>query len=174
MRQVFRTLKAGPYTRALAYDPESQYLASMSADGTLQVWDISKGKVDCCLRRAGPKVYALPNTLEIEAGKHCISEAVKHIRLQQSCNQVDPGLYGRSGIAWHPDGGSLLAAPGLQNEVNLYERLSWSPAYSLQGPHTQPVNATAFAPNGAAQSELPIVTQSDSCNSWASANWGQH
>lgn len=54
--QVFRTLKAGPYTRGLAYETEGAYIASVSAAGHLQVWDIATGKAECSLRKAAPKV----------------------------------------------------------------------------------------------------------------------
>lgn len=54
--QVFRTLRAGPYTRSLAFDPESEFLASVSAEGTLQVWDMADGKVKYAQKRVAPKV----------------------------------------------------------------------------------------------------------------------
>ncbi|KDD73079.1 hypothetical protein H632_c2559p0, partial [Helicosporidium sp. ATCC 50920] len=49
---------------------------------------------------------------------------------------------------WHPDGGSLLAAPGPEGEVALYERLSWQPAGLLSGAHSGRVGAIRFSPNG--------------------------
>lgn len=54
--QVFRTLKAEAYTRGLAYETEGVYIASVSAAGHLQVWDIATGKAECSLRKAAPKV----------------------------------------------------------------------------------------------------------------------
>jgi len=54
----------------------------------------------------------------------------------------------RSGTAWHPDGGSLLAVPGTENDVCMFERLSWSVAFSLKGPHSAPINLVLFSPNG--------------------------
>lgn len=54
----------------------------------------------------------------------------------------------RSGTAWHPDGGSLLAVPGTENDVSMFERLSWSVAFSLKGPHSAPINLVSFSPNG--------------------------
>ena len=53
---MFRTLRAGPYTRSLAYDPESDFLASMSAEGTLQIWDMADGKAKHTQKKAAPKV----------------------------------------------------------------------------------------------------------------------
>lgn len=62
--------------------------------------------------------------------------------------QVDVTSARRNGIAWHPDGGSLLAIPGTENDITLIERLSWSVAFSLKGPHTEPINLVSFSPNG--------------------------
>ncbi len=45
-----------PYTRSMAYDPEGAYLASVNADGTLNVWEIESGKQLLCRRKACPKV----------------------------------------------------------------------------------------------------------------------
>ena len=55
----------------------------------------------------------------------------------------------RSQLAWHPDGGSLLAAPGTDHDVVLYERMSWEVAFALAGQHTADVSALAFSRNGA-------------------------
>ena len=54
----------------------------------------------------------------------------------------------RGPVAWHPDGASLLAAAGVDNDIVLYERLSWSTAYSLTDGHTAAVTVIAFSPNG--------------------------
>lgn len=55
----------------------------------------------------------------------------------------------RSAVAWSPDGGALLAAPGRDNDAVLLERLSWKAAQYLSGVHTAEVNTLAFSPNGA-------------------------
>ena len=62
--------------------------------------------------------------------------------------QVDVSSARRSGAAWHPDGGSLLAVPGTDNDVSIFERLSWNVAFSLKGPHSAAVNLVCFSPNG--------------------------
>ena len=62
--------------------------------------------------------------------------------------QVDVTSARRNGIAWHPDGGSLLAMPGTDNDITLLERLSWSSAFTLKGPHSQLINLVSFSPNG--------------------------
>ena len=53
----------------------------------------------------------------------------------------------RCGLAWHPDG-SLLAVAGTNNNVIIYERLSWEPLHQLDDAHTGLVNCLKFSPNG--------------------------
>ena len=62
--------------------------------------------------------------------------------------QIDTAGPGRCGLAWHPDGGSLLAVAGAENDIVCLERLSWDEAFVLKGPHTAPVNVIMFSPNG--------------------------
>ena len=69
----------------------------------------------------------------------------------QECSgwlQIDVAGPGRCGLAWHPDGGSLLAAAGTENDIICLERLSWDEAFVLKGPHTAAVNVISFSPNG--------------------------
>lgn len=54
--KVFRTLRSEAYTRGLAYDPESDFLAAASADGTLTVWGLVSGKAECIKKKACSKV----------------------------------------------------------------------------------------------------------------------
>ena len=68
-------------------------------------------------------------------------------------SQVDTTSAARSLLAWHPDG-SVLAAPGGDHDVTVYERLSWEPAFALAGGHSAPVNAVCFSADGACQSSL--------------------
>lgn len=42
--KVFRTLPSDEYTRGLAYDPEGEFIAAISAQGTLTIWNIGTGK----------------------------------------------------------------------------------------------------------------------------------
>ena len=81
---------------------------------------------------------------------HKIEEIrVLHANRSPSCTvQVDTASAARSLLAWHPDG-SLLAVPGCDNDVTVYERLSWEPTFSLAGQHSAPINAVCFSPDGA-------------------------
>jgi chromosome transmission fidelity protein 4 len=58
--KVFRTLKSSPYTRALSIDPEGQFLAATTADGTLSVWNIVSGKAELAAKRACPRCESTP------------------------------------------------------------------------------------------------------------------
>ena len=78
---------------------------------------------------------------------HCRADAPSRI-LFLPLLQIDYMGPGRNGAAWHPDGGSLLALPGNDKNVVLYERLSWKVACSLDDEHTEDVNTLAFSPNG--------------------------
>lgn len=71
--------------------------------------------------------------------------------------QIDVTSARRNGIAWHPDGGSLLAVPGTENDITMIERLSWSAAFSLKGPHTALINLVSFSPNGQPYSSLSRI-----------------
>ncbi|GAB4823682.1 hypothetical protein N2152v2_010728 [Parachlorella kessleri] len=115
-RKVFRQLRSQAYTRGIAYDPKGEYVASVSADGTLCVWDIATGKAE--------------------------------LQKKMACPKVDVAAPAVSRPAWHPDGGALLAAPGTDNDIVIYERLSWSVVYELSGAHSLEVHLVTFSKNG--------------------------
>jgi len=50
----------------------------------------------------------------------------------------------RQALAWHPDGGALLAVSGQENDLVLLERLSWKPTSYLTGGHSDHITAVAF------------------------------
>lgn len=114
--KVFRQLPSVAYTRGLAYDPESDFLASIAADGTLTIWNLQNGKAVAVKRRA--------------------------------CSKIDVSAPIRLLPSWHPDGGSLLAAPGADGTVLLLERLSWEVTEELSDGHEGAVHVVAFSPNG--------------------------
>lgn len=161
--QVFRTLKAGPYTRALAYETEGVYIASVSAAGHLQVWDIATGKPECSLKKAAPKVpHGLIGHPEGRPNVVCSVFEITQVHVPRqyvpNSDQVDVGSASRCGLAWHPDG-SLLAAAGASNDIVVYERLSWDPVMELQEGHDSPINCLQFSPNG--EYLLPCMACSD-------------
>ena len=57
---VIQKLRAGPHTRGLAYDPEGEYLASLSATGHLQIWRLEDGKQKLSQRNTAPNA-SLPD-----------------------------------------------------------------------------------------------------------------
>eukprot|EP00873_Tetraselmis_striata_P018043 jgi/Tetstr1/438307/TSEL_026874.t1 len=113
--RVLRVLQTGPQVRDVAFDPESQFVASVTCGGTIQVWDVTNGKAVFTVKRGAPVT------------DHFSSE--------------------RARLAWHPDG-SLLAVPGVENDVVLYERLSWQATGHLSNGHSKPINCVSISPNG--------------------------
>ena len=93
----------------------------------------------------GGTLLALPGTRNQSVS--CLTDAPSQISFLPLL-QIDYTGPGRNGAAWHPDGGSLLALPGKDRNVVLYERLSWKVACSLDDEHTEDVNTLAFSPNG--------------------------
>ncbi|KAF3437994.1 hypothetical protein FNV43_RR20750 [Rhamnella rubrinervis] len=56
-------------------------------------------------------------------------------------------LSARNVLSWSPDG-ETLAAPGLRNDVVMYDRDTAEKLFSLRGDHTQPVCYLSWSPNG--------------------------
>mmetsp|Transcript_29559 Transcript_29559/g.94836 ORF Transcript_29559/g.94836 Transcript_29559/m.94836 type:complete len:248 (-) Transcript_29559:1818-2561(-) len=55
--KIFMTLESeAKYVKSLAYDPNGDFLASTTADGTLQVWNLDSGEVVFQKDKAAPKV----------------------------------------------------------------------------------------------------------------------
>lgn len=66
---MLRKLKAVPHTRGLAYDPQGEFVAAMSAQGLLQIWEMLNGKKIHSRKRAGPDVrLLLPQGLQNPEG----------------------------------------------------------------------------------------------------------
>lgn len=148
------------YTRSIAYDPEGAYIVAVGADGSLNVWEIEGGKHCLGRKKACPKVGAAAG-----ARGGCGGARGSHVCGAPACQpssppaprmppspllQVDLASTARLQAAWHPDGGSLLAAPGADGgDIQLYERMSWEAVCSLGGQHTAHVSLLAFSANGA-------------------------
>lgn len=140
--KVLRTLRGAAYIRSVAYDPDLSFLAASTADGLLAVWDMQTGKQLLARKRAVPKVRMHPT-----CSQWCCAHT-QYLYTHNTYDQVDPKAPRRNGIAFHPDGGVLLAAPSPGGDVVLYERLSWDESCSLTGQHDGDVDAVAFSPNG--------------------------
>lgn len=54
--KVFKTINTGPYVRGISYDPESEFLAVTTADGTFTVYDIASGDVKLSKKKAATKL----------------------------------------------------------------------------------------------------------------------
>lgn len=56
-------------------------------------------------------------------------------------------LCAKNVLSWSPDG-ETLAAPGLKNDVVMYDRDTAEKVFSLRGDHTQPICYLSWSPNG--------------------------
>ncbi len=85
--QVFRQIQATAYTRGLAYDPDSSYLAAASADGQLTIWNIANGKTEHSRRKCLSKVLQLTCTTSLML--HGLQHASLYIydhQAEMTCN----------------------------------------------------------------------------------------
>ena len=90
------SLKSESYVRSLAWDPQGSFLAASVAGGYFSVYEREEGG----------------------------DGGVKRLFQRRKAAKADYMSTYRCDVAWHPDG-SILAVPGSENDVVLYERLSW-------------------------------------------------
>ncbi|KIY99401.1 chromosome transmission fidelity protein 4 [Monoraphidium neglectum] len=135
---------------------DGDVLAAGGDDGLLKLVRISEGKV---LRQIRTKGFVRSVSLDPEGSYVAASLADGNLGIwdvndgsqemrKHVCPKVDTASTRRSTVAWSPDGGALLAAPGRDGDVALLERLSWKAVQYLGGAHTGDVNTLAFSPNG--------------------------
>ncbi|KAJ9534009.1 hypothetical protein QJQ45_027110, partial [Haematococcus lacustris] len=141
--------------RALAYSPDGNLLAVGGDAENVRLHNVAEGMVVRQLKCEG-YVRGLAwdpagSFLAAAQGDGSLmvwnAESGKLECRKRLLAKVEPTSSRRCSVAWHPDGGSLLAAPGTDNDVVLFERLSWSPSAYLAGGHTKAVTAFAFSPN---------------------------
>ncbi|KAI3431740.1 hypothetical protein D9Q98_004782 [Chlorella vulgaris] len=141
----------------LAFSPSGLILAAGGDDEGIKLVDISSCRVFRQLKSQAytrslaydpeGKYLASANAdgglcmWEIESGK-------QQLHRKKACPKLDLASRCRNQVAWHPDGGSLLAAPGIENDIVLYERMSWAAAITLSGQHSGMVSLLAFSSNG--------------------------
>ncbi|KAF6171356.1 hypothetical protein GIB67_009497 [Kingdonia uniflora] len=113
---IVRVLKGhkGPVT-AIAFDPKSEYLASIDSNGSVIFWELSSGKSLHNLKGIAPASASDNSVLNV--------------------------------LSWSPDG-DLLAAPGLKNDVVMYDRDTAEKLFTLKGEHVEPVCYLCWSPNG--------------------------
>jgi chromosome transmission fidelity protein 4 len=126
----------GGYVRALALDPEGRYAAARLHDGSVAVWDAAEGGRQVARKRVG--------------GPEEEGEAAQGNGNGKAKGGANPSSSAACCLDWHPDGGTLLAAPGDDADVALIERLSWRTVAYLAHPraHGAAVTALSFSPNG--------------------------
>ena len=80
-----------------------------------------------------------------QGGCRCWSDTA-HRRSSSASLQVEAGICTRCTVAWQPDQGLMLAAPGSKGGVVLYERDVWQPVATL-APDTE-IHTLCFSPDG--------------------------
>ncbi|KAG2485280.1 hypothetical protein HYH03_015955 [Edaphochlamys debaryana] len=169
--------------RALAFSPDGSKLAAAGDDSVVKLVDLKDGTVYRTLNcdeyvlslawdPLGTYLAASLRTGGLVLYDASTGKAVKRLDMSE---QVDYSSPRRHTPCWHPDGGTVLAAPtGAEGDVVLLERLSWAEQGYLGGEHTKAVNVVAFSPNGlyvatAGQDKRLVVWDLAAASSVASA-----
>lgn len=147
-------------TYYLDFSPDSSMLATATAGGLTQLWDVASGELVGTLARESsigyptrfsPKVWASGSIrgaelAMIDAGVVTIWDAQRCtplIRLQNDEDVAEPGAVC---TAYSPDG-SLLATGDLQGAIIIWDTETWRPLRQLTG-MAPGVWSLAFSPDG--------------------------
>ncbi|XP_038678678.1 WD repeat and HMG-box DNA-binding protein 1-like isoform X2 [Tripterygium wilfordii] len=113
---IARVLKGHRETvTGLAFDPNSEYLASIDSRGTVIYWELQSGTMLHTLEYKAPDTGSNLSTMNV--------------------------------LSWSPDG-EILAVPGMENNVVMYDRDTAEKLFQLKGEHTKPVCFLSWSPNG--------------------------
>ncbi|GMH33150.1 hypothetical protein BSKO_00984 [Bryopsis sp. KO-2023] len=148
--------------RCLSFSPSQTILAASGDSEDVQLLDVNGtdkvihrlfakcGSRDVAYGPIGKFVASVTTSGMIHIWD--VEEGVEHVSSKPDlARKVETSDNIRIGVSWHPDGGTLLAVPGNDNDVVMLERLSWKEGTTrsrLTGVHSQPVNLVAFSPNG--------------------------
>ena len=137
----------------VAWSPDSAYIASASADKTLQVWDVGTGG-DNAFKDTG-HTDTVTSVAWSPDGKLVVSGSIdRTVRVWNPANHSNPVTYTRhtntvNAVAWSPDG-SLIASGGTDNSVQVWNATDGSNLSTYQG-HTAVVNGIAWSPESSGQ-----------------------
>ena len=143
--------------RCLAYSPSGINLAASGDDEGIKLIDLVGNKVFRTLRSDGytrglaydPEgAYLAAASADGTFTVWNMTTGKADFTKKKACSKIDPLAPTRLLPAWHPDGGSFLAAPTSDGSIAFYERLSWENAGELTGQHTDAVHLLAFSKNG--------------------------
>ncbi|WIA17661.1 hypothetical protein OEZ85_014464 [Tetradesmus obliquus] len=147
---------------ACSWSRDGKLLATTGDDGQVKLITVPEHKVRRVLRAEGAVLRGLaldPEGAFVAAaasdGGLWLWEAADGTHAHRArglAAKVDhTSSESRQPLAWHPDGGTVLAVAGRENDVVLLERLSWQPLEHggyLAGGHASSITALAFSPNG--------------------------
>jgi WD40 repeat protein/tRNA A-37 threonylcarbamoyl transferase component Bud32 len=132
----------------VAWSPDSAFIASASADKTVQVWDVGTGGVNASIDTGHTDIVT--SVAWSPDGKLVVSGSNdRTVRVWNPADKSNPVTYTGhtnvvNAVAWSPDG-SLIASGGAENRVQVWNATDGSNLCTYQG-HTATVNGIAWSP----------------------------
>ncbi len=132
----------------VAWSPDSAFIASASADKTVQVWDVGTGGVNSFIDTG--HTDTVTSVAWSPDGKLVVSGSNdRTVRVWNPADKSNPVTYTGhtnvvNAVAWSPDG-SLIASGGAENRVQVWSATDGSNLSTYQG-HTAAVNGIAWSP----------------------------
>ncbi|GCE15803.1 eIF2A-related protein [Tengunoibacter tsumagoiensis] len=134
----------------LAWSPDGSFLASSSADGTVQVWEVASGQLQVTFRRHLASVNAVNWSPD---GKYLASAGNDNLVYvwEADTGEVKTVYQGHSawiykGLAWSPDG-SQIASASWDHTVQIWEPFSGKTLLVYRGHHSVVCSLT-WSPDG--------------------------
>ena len=136
-------------TRSISFSHDGSSLVTASNDGTVRIWDISKGKCKKVMRDDGK--FMLSATYSPDDSYIAAASYDKYVRIWSAVSgKLIHKLEGHTDIvtnvSFSPDGG-MLASGSEDNTICIWDTNIWECKRVLKG-HNRFVLSTAFSPDG--------------------------
>jgi len=130
----------------VAFSPNGYRLATISAEHTVQVWDVATLKPVAVLKGHEEEIWELE--FNADGTRLATASADRTVRLWDATSGTQIALlaeFGHPDVTFSPDG-KLVAAAGLDNSVRLWNASDGTPFSVLSG-HNNEVHRVAFSPD---------------------------